>query len=447
MTTVLIVDDDAGVRFTVKQLLEDEGLSVVEAQDGGAALQRLAQGGVELIISDVRMPGMGGLELLAALATLPEPKPPLILMTAHGSERLAVDAMKQGALDYFKKPFELDELLAVVRRAVGRVQLEGERARLQSDVALLKSVLFVSPAMSRLGQLLARVAPRDVPVLITGESGTGKERLAEALVRSSRRAAAPFVRFNCAALTEELAEAELFGHTKGAFTGATRARPGLFREAHGGTLLLDEVGELGQAVQAKLLRALQDGEVRPVGEDKALRVDVRIVAATHRDLLQDVKAGRFREDLWYRLKVVHLHVPALRERPDDIPLLARHFVERAARAFGVQVRPLSDDVLARLSAYAWPGNVRELEHAVESAVALSVDGQLELSALPTASAPASHAPVGLKEKVDAFERGLVVTALAHAKGNRSEAARSLGIGRATLHDKLKKHGLEEDPDA
>ena len=323
---VLLVDDDAGVRFTLKALLGDEGLRVVEAVNGQDALSKLD--GVDLVISDVRMAELDGLGLLDRVRALPEPRPPVILVTAHGNERLAVEAMKRGAWDYFKKPFELDDVMAVVRRALGSARLSRENARLTGEVTLLRNLVFVSPAMSKLADLVARVAPRDVTVLITGESGTGKERVAEALVAASRRSDAPFVRFNCASLTEELAEAELFGHAKGAFTGAVRARRGLFREADGGTLLLDEVGELG----AKLLRALQEGEVRPVGEDRSVKVDVRLLAATHRDLAAEVKAGRFREDLYYRLKVVQLHVPALRERPEDLPVLARHFLSRAAKA-------------------------------------------------------------------------------------------------------------------
>ncbi len=436
---VLLVDDDAGVRFTLKALLGDEGLRVVEAVNGQDALSKLD--GVDLVISDVRMPELDGLGLLDRVRALPEPRPPVILVTAHGNERLAVEAMKRGAWDYFKKPFELDDVMAVVRRALGSARLSRENARLTGEVTLLRNLVFVSPAMSKLADLVARVAPRDVTVLITGESGTGKERVAEALVAASRRSDAPFVRFNCASLTEELAEAELFGHAKGAFTGAVRARRGLFREADGGTLLLDEVGELGASVQAKLLRALQEGEVRPVGEDRPVKVDVRLLAATHRDLAAEVKAGRFREDLYYRLKVVQLHVPALRERPEDLPVLARHFLSRAAKAFGVANVQLTQAVVDKLATWSWPGNVRELENVIESAVALSVDGVLDVL-LPT-QADVTDSTAGLKEKLEAIERGLIVSAMDAAKGNVSEAARQLRIGRATLHDKLKKYGLSE----
>jgi DNA-binding NtrC family response regulator len=439
-----VVDDDAGVRYTLREILASDGLEVDEAGDGLAALARHAAQPAAVVVTDLRMPGMDGMALLKRLAAL-SPSPRVVLITAHGSERQAVEAMKAGAWDYFRKPFENDELLAVVRRAVEAARLASENERLAGELALAGTMVFASEAMRRLAQLVGRVAPRDVNVLITGESGTGKERVAEAIWRSSRRAARPFVRFNCAALSPELAEAELFGHAKGAFTGAVRARAGLFGEADGGTLLLDEVGELAPGAQAKLLRVLQEGEVRPVGEDRARRVDVRVLAATHRDLKDLVARGQFREDLYYRLDVVTLRVPPLRERPTDVPVLARHFLAHFAHRFGVPAAAPSDALLARLAAHPWPGNVRELEHALESLVALSPEGELDLALLPGgevegAPAPAAS-PLTLKQRVDAYERGLVVEALEAARGNRSEAARALGISRVTLHDKLRKYGL------
>ncbi|MBN8466261.1 sigma-54-dependent Fis family transcriptional regulator [Corallococcus exiguus] len=440
---VLVADDDAGVRYTLRGLLEDDGLTVEEAVDGEAALARLEQEPpVDLVLSDLRMPRVDGMELLRRVAARPN-APRVILITAHGSERHAVEAMKLGALDYFRKPFDVDDVLAVVRRALGMVRLEAENERLSGEVNLLRSLVFVSPSMARLALLIQRVGPRDVTVLITGESGTGKERVAEALVRASPRADKPYVRFNCAALTPELAEAELFGHSKGAFTGAVRARPGLFREASGGTLLLDEVGELALPLQAKLLRVLQEGEVRPVGEDRSFPVDVRVLAATHRDLPQRVAEGRFREDLYYRIKVVTLLMPPLRSRPEDIAALARHFLARHTERFHMPPVSLTPALLERLTAHAWPGNVRELENTLESAVVLSADGTLDLELLPGgASTLTPQAPANtLREKLDAHERELILEALAASKGQRTEAAKALGIGRATLHDKLRKHGL------
>jgi two-component system, NtrC family, response regulator HydG len=443
---VLVVDDDPGVRYTLREILESEGLEVAEAGDGVEALERLAERPAPLVITDLRMPRLDGRGLLAELATR-APGTRVVLITAHGSERDAVEAIKAGAYDYFKKPFETEELLAVVRRAVEAVRLRDENERLAGELALSRTMVFASESMRSLARLVARVAPKDVTVLITGESGTGKERVAEALVRASPRAEKSFVRFNCAALSPELAEAELFGHARGAFTGAVRSRPGLFGEADGGTILLDEVGELAGSAQAKLLRVLQEGEVRPVGEERSRTVDVRVLAATHRDLEAEVKAGRFREDLFYRLNVVRLHVPPLRERPDDVVLLARHFLDRFATRFGVEGLRVPEALFDRLRAHPWPGNVRELENALESLVALSPPEGLDLSLLPFGrgeAAPPEDGPLSLKQRVEAYERGLVYEGLRAALGNRSEAARRLGISRVTLHDKLKKYGLGGD---
>jgi two-component system response regulator HydG len=443
---VLVVDDDPGIRYTLREILESEGLEVEEAGDGQEALARFTERPAPLVITDLRMPRLDGRGLLAELVAR-APGTRVVLITAHGSERDAVEAMKAGAYDYFKKPFETEELLAVVRRAVEAVRLRDENERLAGELALSRTMVFGAESMRALARLVARVAPKDITVLITGESGTGKERVAEALVRASPRADKAFVRFNCAALSPELAEAELFGHARGAFTGAVRSRPGLFGEADGGTILLDEIGELAAPSQAKLLRVLQDGEVRPVGEEKPRQVDVRVLAATHRDLEAEVKAGRFREDLFYRLNVVRLHVPPLRDRPDDVTLLARHFLGLFAERFGVEGLRVSDALLDRLRAHAWPGNVRELENALESLVALSPPEGLDLTLLPFGrggAALADDGPLALKQRVEAYERGLVHEALKTALGNRSEAARRLGISRVTLHDKLKKYGLGGD---
>jgi DNA-binding NtrC family response regulator len=441
---ILVVDDDDVGRYTLRGLFEDEGFVVDEAPDGVVALERLAVGEYDLVISDLRMPRMDGMELLRRMQTM-TPPPRTVMLTAHGSERHAVEAMKLGAFDYFRKPFEVDEVLAVVRRAVGTLALERENEQLRGEVNLLHSLVFASEAMSKLALLVKRVAPRDVTVLITGESGTGKERVAEAIVRASKRADKPFVRFNCAALSPELAEAELFGHSRGAFTGAVRARAGLFREADGGTLLLDEIGELAPGAQAKLLRVLQEGEVRPVGEDRAYKVDIRVLAATHRDLAGWAASGKFREDLYYRLKVVTLHIPPLRERQEDIPVLARHFLSRFSQRFGLPMAQLTPELLGVLRAHTWPGNVREMENALESAVALSPDGSLDLSLLPGGTAAVREdgtaGGAGLRERVGAYERGAIVAALEAARGNQSEAARILDIGRATLQDKMRKYGL------
>ncbi len=442
---VLVVDDDSGVRFTVRGALEDAGYTVEDAPSGPAALARMEPFAPDVLVTDLRMPGMDGQALLTAVKAR-HPSMPVILMTAHGSERAAVDAMKGGAWDYLRKPFELDELIAVVQRALESVHLRADNERLTGELNLSRSMIFESPAMSRLATLVQRVGPRDVTVLVTGESGTGKERVAEAIVRASRRSARPFLRFNCASLSPELAEAELFGHSRGAFTGAHRPRVGLFREADGGTVLLDEVAELDLGVQAKLLRVLQEGEVRPIGEDHPRKVDVRVIAATHRDLRQLIVEGRFREDVFYRLNVVNLHVPALRERPEDIAALARHFLARSAERFATGPIREPPGFVAALVAREWPGNVRELENAIEMLVALSHEGELDAALLP-GSTDARPIGLGLKERMDAYERGLVVEALRQANDSRAEAARLLGISRVTLYDKLKKHVLAAPGDA
>ena len=449
----LVVDDDAGVRYTLAEILGEVGLQVELAEHGQQALDIARNAHFDLVITDLRMAPIDGLELTRLLRA-EQPKLKIIMVTAHGSERHAVEAMKLGAYDYFKKPFELDELMAVVGRALESLRLTAENERLTSENNFSQSLVFRSPGMSRLAVLVGRVAPRDVTVLINGESGTGKERVAEAIVRASPRAEHPFIRFNCATLTAELAEAELFGHTKGAVTGAQRNRSGLFREAHGGTVLLDEIGELDLNLQAKLLRVLQEGEVRPVGEDRSFAVDVRIIAATHRDLPDLVQANRFRDDLFYRLKVVSLMVPPLRERPEDIPVLARHFLQRIAERFGTGPLHVPAELFDKLAAYDWPGNVRELENAIEALIALSIDGELDLTLLPGQSAPsaAPNPPLAdtedpkaqgltLKQRVEAYERGQIVTTLEATGGNRKETALRLGLSRATLHDKLHRYGL------
>ncbi len=436
---VLVVDDDAGVRYTIREILESAGLDVVAVDSGEAALARIRAGTFDLVVTDLRMPGMDGLALLRMIQR--EPRPPrVVVITAHGTERVAVEAIKAGAWDYFAKPFDVDALLAVVERAAEAARLTRENERLAGERTLARTMVFAAPAMSRLAVLVQRVAPRDVTVLITGESGTGKERVADALVAASARAAKPFVKFNCASLTTELAEAELFGHSRGAFTGAVRARAGLFGEADGGSLLLDEIGELDLGIQAKLLRVLQEGEVRAVGEDRPRQVDVRILAATHRDLRELVAQGRFREDLYYRLNVVNLTVPPLRERPEDIPVLIRAFLDRFCERFGTGPVRIDPATMERLRSYPWPGNVRELLNTVERLVALSHDGEVDPALLP--DGPIAAPPLGLRDRVDAYERGLLVEAMREAGGNQAEAARRLGLPRVTLHDKLRKHDLE-----
>lgn len=435
----LIVDDDPGVRFTLREFLEDLEVEVAEATDVPSALKAHRKRPADVVVLDLRMPGDSGLEFLRSA---PLDACRVIVLTAHGSEREAVAAMKLGAADYLTKPFDPDGLRRVIERVLAPVRL-GERAEaLEGELNLARSMVFASAPMRELGRRILRIAPKDVTVLIRGESGTGKERVAEAIVRASSRAQRSFVRFNCAALSTELVEAELFGHVAGAFTGASQDRTGLFREADRGTILLDEIGELDERVQVKLLRVIQEKQVRPVGSDVEVEVDVRILASTHQDLEAKVHGGSFREDLMYRLKVVELLVPPLRERPEDVRPLAEHFLRLHGDRFGVRIPP-NPALFERLLEHDWPGNVRELEHAIESLLALSDGRTLDLDLLPRTSTEPDEGPAraGLKERVQAFERGVLVATLESTRGNRTEAARRLGIGRATLHEKLQKHGI------
>jgi two-component system response regulator AtoC len=461
MPKILLVDDDPGVLFMLKEVLVEHGHEVIAHRSARAALSDLD--GVAVVVTDLVMPEMTGLELLSAIheraASLP-----VILITANRSEKSAVEALRRGAYDYLGKPFENDELIAVVERALETQELRSTARRLAAEQAIGKRFVGGSASMRRLLEAVQRIADRDVTVLVRGETGTGKELVGAMLHAQSRRAQRPIVRFNCAAIPSELAEAELFGHARGAFTGAHQSRRGFFAEADGGTLVLDEVGELPLPIQSKLLRALQEGEIQPVGSGRVEKVDVRIVALTNRNLREEASAGRFREDLYYRLAVVELSVPALRERREDIRPLAEEFVRRYADKFSVPDVRLSPDVLAALDAARWPGNVRELENTVARLVALSPGGAIGLVALQEsgwhgargddarATTPPPSASVeeeagtledgpSLKEQVEAFERGLISRAMAAAAGNQSEAARRLRTSRVTLIDKLKKYGI------
>ena len=438
---ILVVDDDSGVRYTLREILQESDMDVIEASDGLQALDVLAKTHADLIICDLAMPGMDGMELLGTLADMPQ-APKTIMITAHGSEQRAVQAMKLGAYDYFAKPFDIDEVMSVVNRAVSFARMDQENEQLRAQLQLAKHMVFASDAMKHIALLVYRVASRDVTVLITGPSGTGKERVAQAIVAASKRAENPFVKFNCAAVTRDLADAELFGHAKGAFTGAVSSRLGLIREADKGTLLLDEIGEMDINTQGKLLRVLQEGKVRPVGEDREIAVDVRLIAATNSDLDEAVAAGRFREDLFYRLNVVRIHMPALSERPDDIPILIDHFLQKHSERFGLGQVVMPPFVRAKLASDHYSGNVRQLENRIERMVALSNNGVIDHELLDESFDQSQDEGLGLKQRVEAFERGLIIKAMRQCKGNRSEAARRLAIGRVTLLDKIKKYKLD-----
>jgi DNA-binding NtrC family response regulator len=446
MSRILVVDDDSGMLASLRGLFRSRGQEALVARSGQEALDQLA--GVDAVVTDFAMPGMDGVQLVQAIHDRDESLP-VILLTAHGSERVAVQAMKSGAYDYLTKPFDAEEFSVVVDRALEARTLRVQNRRLTAEKALGQSIVGDGPAMRQLLETISRLAPKDITVLIRGETGTGKELIASLMHAQSHRAGRALVRFNCAAIPGDLAEAELFGHVRGAFTGASQARRGFFAQADGGTLVLDEIGELPLPVQAKLLRALQEGEIQPVGAGKVERVDVRVVACTNRDLAEEARAGRFREDLYYRLAVVDLVVPPLREHREDIPALASEFARRYAERFGMQDVRLQPELLDSLQRLEWPGNVRQLENAVARIVALSTGGEIGLAAFAAASAaPAADAdgeapPEGtlsLREQLDAVERSLIRRTMAAVGGNQSEAARRLGLSRGSLIERLKKYG-------
>ena len=445
MKKVLVVDDEPGLRQSLGLLLSDAGYDVTAESDGRKALERALAEPFDLVLCDVRMPQMDGLTFLRSYRSRGGGAL-VIMMSAYGGEDAALAAMKEGAYDYLPKPFRPDEVVLTLRKAE-------ERERLGRDVAGLRAQLATGPAergliaesraMRAALDLVARVAEYNTTVLITGESGTGKEVIARAIHRASPRAARPFVGINCAAIPESLLESELFGHVRGAFTGASADKAGLFDQADGGTLLLDEIGELPVGLQAKLLRVLQEGEIRRVGDQKTRRVDVRVLAATARDLAAEAAAGRFREDLFYRLNVVAIELPPLSERRDDIEPLARHFTARLAQRFG---RPLtlSDAAIAWLEQQEWRGNVRELENTIERAVVLTDGDVLEVTNFSHSPRPTPHAPAAgtLSDVVEAAEREAISAALGASDGNRRAAAKRLGVSLRTLFYKMSRYGLD-----
>src|SRR5256886_4531050 len=446
MARVLLVDDEPALLFTLSQLLKSRGMEPVLAHSAKEALAKLD--GVDGVVTDYSMPEMDGVQLLQAIHERDESLP-VVMLTAQGSEKVAVRAMKSGAYEYVTKPFDIDEISLVLDRALEARALRVQNRRLTAERALGRAIVGDSPPMRRLLEAVNRVGSKDITVLLRGETGTGKELIASLIHAESRRAAGPLVRFNCAAIPGDLAEAELFGHVRGAFTGASQARRGFFAEADGGTLVLDEVGELPLPVQAKLLRALQEGEIQPVGAGRVERVDVRVVACTNRDLAAEARARRFREDLYYRLAVVELLVPPLHEHREDIPALAGQFVRHYAERFGMDGVRLAPGLVDALQRADWPGNVRQLENAVARMVALGGGGEIGVQALTGTAFRATESDaetlpdgtLSLPEQIDALERSVIARTLAAVSGNQSEAARRLGLSRGSLIDRLKKYGF------
>ncbi len=453
--TILVVDDDPGHLTMLSTIVRSWGYRVEAVDSGAAAVARVKSEPLDLILMDVRMAEMSGIEALTQIKAF-NPAIPIIIMTAYSSVESAVAALRAGAYDYLIKPLDFEVLKLTLERAREHAGLKAENQRLKAqlgDDQRMPQIIGRNRGMRELIDMVAMIAPSDATVLIAGESGTGKELIARSIHFGSPRKDKPLVVVNCAAISETLLESELFGHEKGAFTGADRRREGRFRQADGGTLFLDEIGETSPAMQAKLLRVIQEREIQRVGGEEVIAVDVRIIAATNRDLMTEVRAGRFREDLYYRLNVVSVQVPALRQHPEDIPLLVQHFLQRYAaknRKAVKGVTPLAMDLLIR---YDWPGNVRELENAIERAVILLTGEHITEHQLPEpiVRQEIPEQPVAFQAPVEkAFsearpleevEKQAVLTALSAAGGNKSEAARRLGITRKTLHNKLKQYGM------
>jgi two-component system, NtrC family, response regulator HydG len=441
---ILVVDDERVHRFMLRSLFAEWGWDATEADDGSTAVAAVEQGPFDAILMDVRMTTMDGMEALKRIHAI-NPAIPVIIMTAFSSVDSAVAAIKQGAHDYLTKPLDFDRLRTTLEVAMGHRQQEAMAVDAGQPFGEEGRIIGNSGPMQALWEMIVHVAPTEATVLINGESGTGKELVAAALHHKSLRSKGPLVKVNCAALAETLLESELFGHERGAFTGADRRREGRFVQAHGGTLFLDEIGETSPGMQAKLLRVLQEHELQRVGGQETIKVDVRILCATNRDLEEEVATGRFREDLYYRLKVVELEVPPLRDRQGDIPLLAAYFLQNFAARNGRLVSGITPECMDVLNRYPWPGNVRELEHAIERGVILMRGDYLDISGLPLAiqrwagiNAPKEAGePATLKEA----EKLLILKTLEETGGNRSEAARRLQITRKTLLNKLKSYNI------
>ncbi len=446
--TVLIIDDEKNIREGLGAALELEDYTVALASDGKEGLERIQKGDIDLVITDLRMPKISGEQVLAKI-TAENPGIPVIVLTGHGSIDSAVDAMRNGAYDFLTKPLNLDQLILIVKRALQGRELALKHKELQEELNSRKSfesIIGKSAEMQRIFETVRKAAGSKASVLITGESGVGKELIANALHNLSPRRENSMIKVHCAALSESLLESELFGHEKGAFTGAVARKRGRFELAHGGTIFLDEIGEIDQNVQIKILRVLQDKRFERVGGEETVEVDVRLITATNRDLEKEVAEGRFREDLYYRLNVVHIHVPPLRERRDDIPLLITAFLQEFAQENGKNIEGIDARARAALYKFDWPGNIRQLRNCLESAVVMSSGPIIKLEDLPPTIAGSGEAdsiavPAGIT--MTEAEKIIILQNLAINKGNKSKTADILGIGRKTLHRKLDEYAAED----
>jgi two-component system response regulator AtoC len=453
MRRVLVVDDEENIRLVLRTLLKKHGYEVEVAEEGEGALAALESFDPDVILTDVRMPKMGGMDLLAALRAKQHPAT-VIVMSAYGNVDLAIEAMKAGAYDYVSKPFKPDEIVLALRKAEERETLRRENRALREQIqkeSQFESILAKSRTMLDIFRTIAKIADFKTTVLITGESGTGKELVARAIHARSARKGAAFVAVNCGAIPENLLESELFGHKRGAFTDANADRRGLFEEASGGALFLDEIGELPLSLQVKLLRVLQEDTIRRLGDTKDIKVDVRIITATHRDLAADVKAGRFREDLYYRINVLPIAIPPLRSRREDVSLLIDHFITRNNARLGTSIRGVSVEARKSLLEYAWPGNVRELENTIERAMVLAETDVLQAADLPERLRDAldpvqvhlASGELSIKRTTAAIEQILIRRALQKTKGNRTRAAQLLEISHRALLYKIKDYKVTD----
>jgi two-component system response regulator PilR (NtrC family) len=453
---ILVVDDERSMREFLEIFFRREGYDVTTADNVESALLAVDSDDFDLVITDIQMPERSGLDLLYEVREV-SPETPVVMITAFATTETAIAAMKQGAYDYITKPFKVDEIRVVVEKALEKKTLTQENQRLKTELrsqARSRNLVGTGPAMQRIYDLVAQVAATKSNVLISGESGTGKELVARAIHEQSDRAERAFVAVNCAAIPENLLESELFGHVKGAFTGAVQNKAGLFETADQGTLFLDEVGELSPTLQVKLLRVIQEKCIRRVGGTGDRRVDVRLLAATNRELEEEVSQGRFREDLYYRLNVIQIGLPPLRERTEDVPLLVHHFMEKYSAELGKPIRGIADDALECLMGYGFPGNVRELENVIERAVALSRSDVIEREALPPTvlNPPALSAEskipvdgVDLEGMLASYERGLLTEALQRTGGIKKRAAQLLGVSFRSFRYRLEKLGLDDSP--
>lgn len=450
---ILVVDDDSAHRTMLRTLLSGWGYTIFEADDGTSAIDQVHEQPFDLILMDIRMIKVSGLEALTAIRTY-NPAIPIVLMTAYASVETAVEALKSGAYDYLPKPLNFDELKITIERAMDHSDLKEENRLLRESLDTQfdsQDIIGRSSSMVKVLETVAQVAPSEATVLITGESGTGKEIIAGAIHHNSLRKNGPYIKINCAAITETLLESELFGHEKGAFTGAYKRKEGRFRQADGGSLFLDEISEMSMAMQAKLLRVIQEREITRVGGEKVIDVDVRVMAATNKELLEEIESRRFREDLYYRLNVVSLNIPPLRDRREDIPLLAQHFLKMFSEKNNKEIKGFTPQAMDNFLKYGWPGNVRELMNAVERGVVLAQTEYLDERVLSVASKVEEFEAEMISKNgipgdipLDEIERVAILKALGLAEGNKSEAARRLGITRQTLLKKLKKYGVSPE---